>query len=99
MIGCGAIARQYLDTARRLDAMEIVAVADRVPARATAVEAAEGIPAMPVADLLENAEVFHRRLVAKKPRVAMIAVFSTNSRRVLSRGKDVRGGAAPRRSR
>jgi hypothetical protein len=49
--------------------------------------------------LLENAEVFHRRLVAKKPRVAMIAVFSTNSRRVLSRGKDVRRGAAPRRSR
>lgn len=39
MIGCGAIARQYLDTARRLDAIEIVAAADRVPARATAVEA------------------------------------------------------------
>ena len=38
MIGCGAIARQYLDTARRLDAIEIVAAADRVPARATAVE-------------------------------------------------------------
>jgi predicted dehydrogenase len=51
MIGCGAIARQYLDTARRLGAIEIVAAADRVPARATAVEAAEGIPAMPVADL------------------------------------------------
>ena len=49
--------RQYLDTARRLDAIEIVAAADRVPARATAVEAAEGIPAMPVADLLANAEV------------------------------------------
>ena len=57
MIGCGAIARQYLDTARRLDAIEIVAAADRVPARATAVEAAEGIPAMSVADLLANAEV------------------------------------------
>ena len=57
MIGCGAIARQYLDTARRLDAIEIVAAADRVPALATAVEAAEGIPAMPVADLLANAEV------------------------------------------
>ena len=57
MIGCGAIARQYLDTARRLDAIEIVAAADRVPARATAVEAAEGIPAMPVADLLASAEV------------------------------------------
>jgi predicted dehydrogenase len=57
MIGCGAIARQYLDTARRLDAIEIVAAADRVPARATAVEAAEGIPSMPVADLLANAEV------------------------------------------
>ena len=57
MIGCGAIARQYLDTAHRLDAIEIVAAADRVPARAIAVEAAEGIPAMPVADLLANAEV------------------------------------------
>ena len=34
MIGCGAIARQYLDTTRRLDAIEIVAAADRVPARA-----------------------------------------------------------------
>ena len=57
MIGCGAIARQYLDTARRHDAIEIVAAADRVPARASAVEAAEGIPAMSVADLLANAEV------------------------------------------
>jgi hypothetical protein len=49
--------------------------------------------------LLENAEVFHRRLVAKRPRVAMIAVFSTNGRRVLSRGKDVRGAAPSGRSR
>ena len=55
MIGCGAISRAYSNTARRLDAIEIVAAADRVPARATAVEAAEGIPAMPVADLLAKA--------------------------------------------
>jgi DNA-binding GntR family transcriptional regulator len=38
MIGCGGIARQYLDTARRLDTIEIVAAADHVPTRATAVE-------------------------------------------------------------
>jgi predicted homoserine dehydrogenase-like protein len=30
VIGCGAIARQYLDTARWLDAIEIVAAADGV---------------------------------------------------------------------
>jgi predicted dehydrogenase len=57
MIGCGAIARQYLDTARRLDAIEIVAVADRHPERAAAIEAAEGIPAMTVPDLLASADV------------------------------------------
>jgi hypothetical protein len=32
MIGCGAIARQYLDTARRLDAIEIRAVGRAAPA-------------------------------------------------------------------
>lgn len=40
--------------------------------------------------LLENAEVFHRRLVAKGPRVALITVFSTRGRRLLSIGKDAR---------
>src|SRR6478752_5358613 len=57
MIGCGAIARQYLDTARRLDAIEMVAAADRVPARAPAVEEGEGRSAMPVADLPAQAKV------------------------------------------
>jgi hypothetical protein len=40
--------------------------------------------------LLENAEVFHRRLVARGPRVALITVFSTRGRRLLSIGKDSR---------
>jgi hypothetical protein len=40
--------------------------------------------------LLENAEVFHRRLVARRPRVALITVFSTRGRRLLSIGKDSR---------
>jgi len=40
--------------------------------------------------LLENAEVFHRRLQAQRRRVAMITVFSTSRRRVLSVGKDQR---------
>jgi len=43
--------------------------------------------------LLENAEVFHRRLVAKRPRVALITVFSTSGRRLLSLGKDLRPAA------
>ncbi len=38
--------------------------------------------------LLENAEIFHRRLVARRPRVAMITVFSTSGRRLLSMGRD-----------
>jgi len=40
--------------------------------------------------LLENAEVFHRRLVARLPRIALITVFSTRGRRLLSIGKDPR---------
>jgi len=43
--------------------------------------------------LLENAEVFHRRLIARGPRVALITVFSTRGRRLLSIGKDSRPAA------
>jgi len=57
MIGCGAIARQYLDTARRLDAIEIVAVADRDPRRSAAIAASDGIPATTVPELLASAAV------------------------------------------
>lgn len=35
--------------------------------------------------LLENAEIFHRRLVARRPRVVLITIFSTRGRRILSR--------------
>jgi hypothetical protein len=40
--------------------------------------------------LIENAEVFHRRLAAQKRRHALIVVFSTNRRRLLSIGRDRR---------
>ncbi len=45
--------------------------------------------------LFENAEVFHRRLVARRRRVAMIMVFSTRRRRLLSEGRDLRPSRAP----
>ena len=57
MIGCGVIARQYLDTAKRLDAIEIVAAADLRPDRAAAVEARDGPRAMSVDALLADAGV------------------------------------------
>jgi predicted dehydrogenase len=57
MIGCGAISRQYLDTAARLDAIEIVAAADLRPERAAAVEASDGPRAMPVDALLTSPDV------------------------------------------
>ena len=45
LVGCGVISRQYLDTARRLDAIEIVAAADLRPERSAALEASDGIRA------------------------------------------------------
>jgi predicted dehydrogenase len=57
MIGCGTISRQYLDTARRLDAIEIVAAADLRPERSAAVEASDGIQAMTVGELLASPDV------------------------------------------
>ena len=42
MVGCGAIARQYLETSARLEAIAITAVADAHPDRAAAVESAYG---------------------------------------------------------
>jgi ectoine hydroxylase-related dioxygenase (phytanoyl-CoA dioxygenase family) len=40
--------------------------------------------------LIENAEVFHRRLVPQKRRYTLIVVFSTNRRRLLSIGRNRR---------
>jgi predicted dehydrogenase len=54
MIGGGAISRQYLETAARLDSIAITAVADVRPAAAAAVEAAHGARAMPVSALLAD---------------------------------------------
>jgi predicted dehydrogenase len=57
MVGCGAISRQYLDTAARLDAIRIVAAADLRPERATAVEACDGPRALPIGELLAADDV------------------------------------------
>jgi len=57
MVGCGAISRQYLDTAARVHAIEIVAAADLRPERAAAVQASDGPRAMPVEALLGHPDV------------------------------------------
>jgi predicted dehydrogenase len=57
MIGGGAISRQYLETAARLDAIAIRAVADVRPEAAAAVEATYGVRAMPVSALLADPDV------------------------------------------
>ena len=57
MVGCGAIARQYLETAARLEAIAITAVADAHPDRAAAVESAYGPAAMPASALLAHPAV------------------------------------------
>jgi hypothetical protein len=45
--------------------------------------------------LLENAEVFHRRELARQRRAALIVVYSTGGRRLLSIGKDLRTSSQP----
>lgn len=57
MIGCGAISGQYLETAARLDAITITAVADLRAERAEAAQARYGPRAMSVDALLADPEV------------------------------------------
>ena len=58
IIGCGKIAEQYLASFRRLDAINLVAVADLDPARAQAVaDDYEGVRALSVDELLAAADV------------------------------------------
>src|SRR6476660_3642115 len=58
IIGCGAIIAQYLTNFRRLDAIELVAVADLDPARAEAVALGyDGVRAVSVEDLLAADDV------------------------------------------
>lgn len=58
IIGCGAIIAQYLSNFRRLDAIELVAVADLDPARARAVaDSYEGVRAVTVDELLAAEDV------------------------------------------
>ncbi|WP_420180645.1 Gfo/Idh/MocA family protein [Paenarthrobacter sp. TA1.8] len=58
VIGCGAIIAQYLANFRRLDSINLVAVADLDPARAQAVaDSYEGVRALTVDDLLAADDV------------------------------------------
>ncbi len=57
MIGCGAISPQYLDTAARLDAIEISVVADARGDRAAAAAARSGARALSVEALLADDDV------------------------------------------
>ncbi|WP_284979945.1 Gfo/Idh/MocA family oxidoreductase [Arthrobacter sp. fls2-241-R2A-200] len=58
IIGCGAIIAQYLTNFRRLDSINLVAVADLDPARAKAVaDSYDGVRALSVDDLLAADDV------------------------------------------
>ena len=58
IIGCGAIIAQYLANFRRLDSINLVAVADLDPARAQAVaDSYDGVRALGVDELLEADDV------------------------------------------
>ncbi|BCW51502.1 hypothetical protein StoSoilB13_38440 (plasmid) [Arthrobacter sp. StoSoilB13] len=58
IIGCGAIIAQYLTNFRRLDAINLVAVADLDPARAQAVaDSYDGVRALTVDELLAADDV------------------------------------------
>ncbi|GAA2860317.1 Gfo/Idh/MocA family oxidoreductase [Paenarthrobacter ilicis] len=58
IIGCGAIIAQYLTNFRRLDAINLVAVADLDPVRAQAVaDSCDGVRAMSVEGLLADDDV------------------------------------------
>ncbi|QDG65313.1 Gfo/Idh/MocA family oxidoreductase [Pseudarthrobacter sp. NIBRBAC000502772] len=58
IIGCGAIIAQYLANFRRLDAIELVAVADLDPSRAQAVAAGyDGVRALTVDELIAADDV------------------------------------------
>jgi predicted dehydrogenase len=58
IVGCGAIIAQYLASFRRLEAINLVAVADLDPARARSVaESYEGVRALTVDELLADDDV------------------------------------------
>ncbi|MER2136273.1 MAG: Gfo/Idh/MocA family oxidoreductase, partial [Arthrobacter sp.] len=86
IIGCGAIAAQYLTTLPTLPSINLVAVADLDPARAkAAAETQEGVWALTVEELLADAEidtVLNLTIPAAHAEVAM---------RAISAGKNVYG--------
>jgi predicted dehydrogenase len=58
IVGCGVISKQYLATIDKLDLLNLVAVADQDPARATAIASARvGVRACTVDELLASADV------------------------------------------
>jgi predicted dehydrogenase len=77
MIGCGAISGQYLETASRVEAMAITAVADLRPDRAASVAAKYGSRAMTTAELLADPTVdlvLNLTLPAGHAEVALAAI-------------------------
>ena len=57
IVGVGAISGAYISTFKRLQAVELVAVADLDQARAGEVAAQQGVPALTVDDLIDSPEV------------------------------------------
>lgn len=85
IIGCGAIAGQYLDTFARTPAVELVAVADLDPNRSGAAAARSGAVAMSVDELLADPGV---QTVVN---LTVPAVHAEVAMRVISAGKNVYG--------
>lgn len=85
IIGCGAIAGQYLDTFARTPTVDLVAVADLDPSRAAAAAARCGAAAMSVDDLLADPAV---RTVVN---LTVPAVHAEVAMQVIAAGKNVYG--------
>lgn len=83
VIGCGAIIAQYLTNFRRLDSIELVAVADLDPSRAQAVaDAEEGVRALSVDGLLAADDidlVLNLTIPAAHAEVALKAIAAGKS--------------------
>ncbi|HWV47973.1 MAG TPA: Gfo/Idh/MocA family oxidoreductase [Microbacterium sp.] len=84
IIGCGNIAAQYLDTFSRLSSVELVAVADLVPARAAEVaERVPGVQALSIDELLAEPSI---QLVVN---LTIPAAHAEVAQRIIAAGKEV----------
>jgi predicted dehydrogenase len=83
LVGCGTISKIYLENARKLDDLEVVACADLVPERALARTAEFGVPrALTVDELLADPEVeivLNLTVPAAHAEVGMAALAAGNS--------------------